>query len=190
MDSINSRLKIQKAHRTLLMIGIFSIIMLFAGLTSAYIVSKGSLVSKWDNIALPTMFYISTAIIIISSLSAQFSINYAKQDNFKMVNRYLLIAILLGCIFTLFQFLGWNTLVNQGKFFSGNNIASSYLYVLTVTHVVHLLAGIMTLIVVLYHSYNKKYTAENCNGLILSIRFWHFLMFLWIYIFLFLLLIN
>ena len=66
----SSRLKTHKAHRTLLMISMFSIIMLFAGLTSAYIVSKGALGSNWDIITLPIMFYISTAMIIISSFLA------------------------------------------------------------------------------------------------------------------------
>ena len=64
---MSSDRKIYKAHNNLLLIAMYSIIMLFAGLTSAYIVSKGALGSNWDIITLPTMFYISTAVIIISS---------------------------------------------------------------------------------------------------------------------------
>jgi len=187
MDSINSKLKSKKAHKTLLMIGMFSIVMLFAGLTSAYIVSKGSLASKWDEITLPSMFYISTVIIIISSVFGQFTIKYAKQDNFKMIIRCLLLTILLGVLFTLCQVLGWNSLVNQGKFFTGNNIASSYLYVLTIIHIFHLLGGIINLIIVFFHSCYHQYNSKNFHALSLSIRFWHFLTILWIYLFLFLL---
>jgi len=190
MNQKKSNIKIQKAHKTLLMIGMFSIVMLFAGLTSAYIVSKGSLASKWDYINLPEMFYISTFFIIVSSFFAEKSVTYAKQNNFKLITRCLLFAILLGFLFTLFQFFGWSDLINNGKFFTGNNVASSYIYVLTFTHIFHLLAGIIVLLVGLFQAYKKKYNSKNLHGLKLSVRFWHFLTVLWVYIFLFLLLIN
>ena len=63
------------------MISMFSVVMLFAGLTSAYIVSKGSLGSKWDTISLPSMFYASTCAIIISSIFGYLSVYYCKKDN-------------------------------------------------------------------------------------------------------------
>ena len=155
---MSSSLKIQKAHRTLLMIAMFSIVMLFAGLTSAYIVSKGALGDKWDMIILPTMFYWSTGMIIISSIFA--------------------------------QILGWYNLVNSGKFLAGNNVASSYLYVITFTHLGHLIGGLVALLIAFIKSINKKYNSSNLNGLRLIIRFWHFLGILWIYLFLFLLFLN
>ena len=86
----SSRLKTHKAHRTLLMISMFSIIMLFAGLTSAYIVSKGALGSNWDIITLPTMFYTSTAMIIISSFFGYKAVKACKKDDFEMIKKFLL----------------------------------------------------------------------------------------------------
>jgi len=77
----------------------------------------------------------------------------------------------------------------QGQI-TGNNVASSYIYVLTFTHIFHLLAGMIVLLVGLFQAYKKKYHSENLHGLKLSVRFWHFLTVLWVYIFLFLLLIN
>ncbi len=184
------KIKLEGARDTLLMIGIFSVIMLFAGLTSAYIVSKGSLGEQWDYIILPNFFYASTVMILISSLSAHFSITFCKSNNFKMLIRCLLLTMLFGLLFFLFQILGWKSLVDDGKFLAGNNVASSYLYVLTLTHFAHVLGGIITLVVIFISALNKKYNSNNLHGLKLGIRFWHFLTILWIYLFLFLMLIN
>ena len=187
---MNSNPKIEKAHRTLLMIGMFSVVMLFAGLTSAYIVSKGSLGSKWDIIILPYMFYISTAMILISSFFGYFATKNSFDNNPNMITKSLLFTIIFGVLFFVFQILGWNSLTNDGKFLSGNNVASSYLYVLTFAHLLHLIGGLIALIIVYIKSIQKKYNSENNNGLILAIRFWHFLAILWIYLLLFLVFIN
>ena len=187
---MNLNKKNRKAHQTLLMIGMFSIVMLFAGLTSAYIVSKGSFGDEWDDIVLPNMFYISTGMICISSFFGYASVRYSHTDNFKMITRSLLLTILFGLFFFLFQILGWKELVNQGKFLSGNNLASSYLYVLTLTHLAHLIGGITSLCVVLFYSIKKYYHSDNSNGLTLAIRFWHFLAILWLYLLLFLVFVN
>lgn len=185
-----SKLRLQKAHRTLLMISMFSIIMLFAGLTSAYIVSKGALGLKWDDINLPNIFYASTFVIIVSGFFGYLAVHYCKSDNFQKLTQSLLFTITLGLLFTVLQFFGWKELVNAGKFLSGNNVASSYIYIFTIAHLIHLLGGLIALIVVFFSSRQKKYNSTNFNGLKLTIRFWHFLGFLWIYLFMFLMLIN
>ena len=182
--------KIQKARNTLLMIAMFSVVMLFAGLTSAYIVSKGALGSKWDYIDLPNMFYVSTMMILISGVFAYKALNYCKSNNFNKITRSLFFTILFGLLFSLFQFLGWNSLVDTGKFLSGNNVASSYIYILTWTHLAHFLGGIIALLIVFFRSLSHKYHIDNFHAVQLTIRFWHFLGFLWVYLFLFLLLIN
>ena len=74
----NSNQKLHRAQDNLLMIAMFSIIMLFAGLTSAYIVSKGALDSKWDDIQLSIMFYISTILILVSSMSVHLALKNCK----------------------------------------------------------------------------------------------------------------
>lgn len=189
MDN-NSKLRTEKAHQTLLMISMFSVVMLFAGLTSAYIVSKGALGSKWDYIAMPSMFYMSTFTILISSFFGYMSINYCKSDTFSKLTQSLFLTIIFGFFFALFQFFGWKELVAAGKFLSGNNVASSYIYIFTIAHLVHLIGGLIALIVVFFRSRKKRYSSQNYNGLKLTIRFWHFLGFLWIYLFVFLMLIN
>ena len=187
---MHSDQKIKDAHQTLLMYGMFSIIMLFAGLTSAYIVSKKGLGSQWDDIILPNEFYISTLMICISSFFAHFALNYITSDNFKMLTKSLFLTILFGALFFLLQVLGWYALVKNGKFLSGNNVASSYLYVLTLTHIIHFIGGFIPLVVVYVRSIRRQYTSSNFNGVKLVVRFWHFLTILWLYLFLFLLFIN
>jgi len=186
----NSKSRIQKAHQSLLLISIFSIVMLFAGLTSAYIVSKGSLGVKWDTIILPNMFYFSTCAIIISSIFGYFSIQYCKKDNLSKIKTSLFWTILFGVFFAFFQFFGWKELVDAGKFLSGNNVASSYIYIFTITHLAHLLGGMVALIIAFFRSQKNRYNSTDFNGLKLTIRFWHFLGVLWLYLFAFLILIN
>tara|TARA_B100001250_G_scaffold226104_1_gene193974 strand:+ start:824 stop:1381 length:558 start_codon:yes stop_codon:yes gene_type:complete len=182
--------KIEKAHHTLLMVGMFSVVMLFAGLTSAYIVSKGSLGSQWDYIILPNTFFLSTLMICLSSVFGYCALKYVSSDNIKMLTRSLFSTILFGGLFFLFQVLGWYDLINDGKFLTGNNVASSYIYVLTLTHIVHFIGGLIPLIIVYVRSINNKYSSNTFHGLKLVIRFWHFLAILWLYLFCFLLLIN
>jgi len=186
----NSNQKINRAHENLLMIAMFSVVMLFAGLTSAYIVSKGALDSKWDDIQLSIMFYISTILILVSSFFAHFALKNCKADNVQMIPRSLLLAIIFGLLFFVFQILGWRSLVLENKFLSGNNVSSSYIYVLTLTHFFHVLGGVIALVIIYLNSIKKKYNKLSYQGLKLGIRFWHFLTAVWIYLFLFLTIIN
>jgi len=187
---MNTHQKINKAQDNLLMISMFSIVMLFAGLTSAYIVSKGALDAKWDTIKLSSMFYFSTIALIMSSVFAQLSLKSSKQDNYEFVTRYLLFTILLGLLFFLFQILGWRSLVLDDKFLSGNNVSSSYIYVLTITHFLHVIGGVLALIWIYIKSLSRTYNKLNFQGLKLGVRFWHFLGFIWLYLFLFLVIFN
>lgn len=187
---MNTHQKINKAQDNLLMISMFSIVMLFAGLTSAYIVSKGALDAKWDIIKLSNMFYFSTLTLIMSSVFAQLSLNSSKQDNYEFVSRYLLFTILLALLFFLFQILGWRSLVIDDKFLSGNNVSSSYIYVLTITHFLHVIGGVLALIWMYIKSLGRTYNKLNFQGLKLGVRFWHFLGIVWVYLFLFLVIIN
>ena len=137
----------EKAFKSMLMFGIFSIVMLFAGLTSAYIVSKGALSSeqKWNFISLPNIFIYSTIVIVLSSFFASLAFKNVKKNKFKTTKRYLIIALVLGLFFSILQIQGWSELVSEGHYFAGkdSNVAASYIYVLTGVHLVHLIAGLI-----------------------------------------------
>ena len=203
----------RKAKRGLLWFGIVSIIMLFAGLTSAYMVRQGE--GKWVQFALPDLFIVSTVIIVMSSLSLQWALISIKKNNYTNLKIGVLITFILGIGFVVCQYLAWNDLVSQGIYFVGKikdittdftyvpagketvkeaaetgNVAASFLYVITGLHVVHLFGGILALAVVLVKSLREKYSSTNYNGVTICSIYWHFLDALWIYLFVFLLYIR
>lgn len=177
----------KKTAKPLLWIGIVSIVMFFGGWTSAVIVSKGAS-SNWLNINLPNAFTISTIIILLSSLSFHYGLIALKKNQITQLKLSVIITLFLGLGFILSQFLGWKELYQNGVFATGSNStsASSFIYLITVFHVLHLLAGIISLIVVGFKSIQEKYNSKNTLGVELSLIYWHFLGGLWIYLFLFL----
>ena len=180
------RLKTIKAKKMMLLFSMLSIAMTFAGLTSAYIVSKSR--PDWlKEFELPMAFTISTIVILLSSISIWFAKKNIKKNNISNTSLWLFITFGLGIIFIISQFSGFRELISQGYFFTGaqSTITTSFLYVLTVLHLIHLFAGIIVLIVVMINNYKNKYKIEKL-GFELAVTFWHFLGILWIYLFVFL----
>ena len=179
------RLKRIKAKKMMLLFSMLSIAMTFAGLTSAYIVSKSR--HDWlKDFELPIAFTLSTVFIAISSLSIAFAKKNLIQNNSFKTNFLLLITFGLGILFVASQFIGFNKLISSGYFFTGaqSTITTSFLYVLTVLHLAHLFAGLIVLIVVIINNYKNKYKTEKL-GFELAVTFWHFLGILWLYLFVF-----
>jgi heme/copper-type cytochrome/quinol oxidase subunit 3 len=107
----------QKAKNNLVWFGIFSIVMLFSGFTSAYIVSKGD--GFWVNFNIPKAFWISTILILISSITVFLAVRSAKKQNRKQTTLFVLTSLLLGIAFGVFQYQGWNEVNEKGMVFSG-----------------------------------------------------------------------
>jgi cytochrome c oxidase subunit 3 len=170
--------------KQLLWIGIGSISMFFAGLTSAYIVRKAE--GNWTEFILPEWFWYSTITIVLSSILLILAKQKIKKD--KSVFGLVLIVFILGVLFSFFQLNGWEELTNQGVYLTGegSNVAGSFLYVLTLSHLVHLTGGLIALLVTLINAKRKKYSAENYLGLEITSIYWHFLSILWVYLFCFL----
>lgn len=177
----------EKVAKPLLWIAMVSMVMLFGAFTSAYWVRRGA--GNWLDFDLPQMFYISTAVIIISSVTMNWTLSAARKNDFKSIKIGSLLTLLLGIAFVVCQFQAWGVLVDQKVFFAGNqsNAAGSFLYVLTGLHLAHLAFGLVALLVVWIKSILHKYNSENLLGIRLCAIFWHFLDVLWIYLFLFLL---
>ena len=175
-----------RSRKMMLWFGIVSLIMGFAGLTSAYIVSSKR--EDWlDNIALPQAFYVSTAIIIVSSITYLVARNFIKKDNQKSTTLALGVTFALGIAFIVIQFLGFSEMLGSGYYFTGptSNIKMSYVFLIAFVHIVHVVAGLISLLVVFIQQLRGKYTSENMLGFQLGETFWHFLGFLWIYLILF-----
>ncbi len=173
----------QKTAMPLLWIGIVSIVMFFAALTSAVIVSKSS--GNWQLFKMPITFLYSTITIVLSSVSYWFAIKAAKNNQLTALKNGVLLTLLFGVLFAVLQFVSWSRLLDQEIFLVGS-VSGSYLYVLTAFHLAHLTGGIISLIVVYIKSISSVYNSENLLGLQLSSTYWHFLGGLWVYLYLFL----
>ena len=180
------RKKHRRARKMMLLFSLLSITMTFAGLTSAYIVSKAR--PDWlKDFELPDYFIISTLIIISSSITMWLAKKNVKKKLVSKTSFWIAITFLLSIFFFLSQFLGFQELINKGYYFTGaqSTVTTSFLYVLALLHLVHVFAGVIVLIVVFVNNKNKKYNDETL-GFELAETFWHFLGFLWLYLFVFL----
>jgi cytochrome c oxidase subunit 3 len=178
--------KIARSKKMMLLFGIVSLIMGFAGWTSAYIVSSSR--EDWvRDIELPQSFYISTAIIIISSLTYMLAKKAVQKSESKLATTWLWVTLGLGIAFIIFQFIGFGQMLGNGYYFTGpsSSIKMSYVFLIAAVHIIHVVAGLISLLVVLYNQMKGKYSSSEFLGMSLGATFWHFLDFLWIYLILF-----
>lgn len=176
----------RKASKPLLYIGIVSIVMLFAGLTSAYVVRADN--GNWLVFSLPSISIVSTAIIVMSSLTLLMAQRAIKKDNLKLTQLGLFLTLALGIAFFFTQVAGWKELTEQGIYFVGKyaNASGSFLYLIAMVHLAHMIGGLIALSVSLTKSLLKKYSSADYLGIELTAIYWHFLDLLWVYLFLFL----
>ena len=178
--------KQQRAKKMMLWFGIISLVMGFAGWTSAYIVSSKR--KDWvASIELPSAFWLSTAVIVLSSLTYILARFALKSRKILLASRFSLITLALGIVFVFIQFNGFNQMVSAGYYFTGptSSIKMSYIFLIAFVHLVHLFAGLISLTVVNYKLFRSKYSPENRLGFELGETFWHFLGVLWVYLVLF-----
>jgi len=183
--------KQKRAKKMMLWFGIISLVMSFAGLTSAFIVSSSR--EDWlANFTLPSAFTYSTLIIILSSVMLFLAKQTLKKNQDAVTTSLLIGAFVLGIAFIYSQIQGFNQIIASGYNFTGptSNITMSYIYVIAVVHILHVLAGIICLFVVIINLLNKKYSNENRLGFDLASNFWHFVDVLWVYLFFFLYFFN
>ena len=186
-----SQEKQKRAKKMMLWFGIVSLIMSFAGLTSAFIVSSSR--EDWlANFVLPNSFTYSTLIILLSSIVLYAAKRALRKNQATTTTSLLIGALILGTAFIYSQIQGFNQIIDSGYNFTGptSNITMSYIYIIAVVHILHVLAGIVCLIVVIVNQLNKKYSAEDRLGFDLASSFWHFVDVLWIYLFFFLYFFN
>ncbi len=169
-------------HKFALWVAMGSITMMFAGLTSAYIVREAQ--GNWVYYKLPVIFWISTLAIITSSVTMQLGVRAFK--NREMIKYRLLITttLILGALFGLFQLIGFKQLYAQ-KIRVDGNPSESFLFIITGLHLVHILGGIIALLIVFFRAFRKQVKIYNATGLEVVASYWHFVDALWIYLFVF-----
>lgn len=175
----------ERTFKQMLWISMISMTMMFAGLTSAYVVSKGR--EDWVSFELPSAFYISTILILLSSISFYLARKTLLAGDNSKTTLLLVLTLILGLSFVFYQFNGFNQLIDAGLYTTGpqSNVASSFLYVITAAHLLHIFAGIIVLFTIVIQNIKSKYTASDHLGFSLGAIFWHFVDALWIYLFAF-----
>lgn len=176
----------RKTAKPLLWIGIVSIVMLFAGLTSAYVVRADN--GNWLVFQLPDIALLSTCIIVTSSLTLLVAQRAVRKGNLRLTALGLLLTLVLGGAFFYTQIEAWRQLTGKGIYFIGkdSNAAGSFLYLIAALHLAHMIGGLIALLVSFTKALLKKYSAEDYLGIELTAIYWHFLDVLWVYLFLFL----
>ncbi|TAG57155.1 MAG: cytochrome oxidase subunit III [Cytophagales bacterium] len=164
---------------------IVSIIMVFASLTSAFIVRRSE--GNWLEFELPILFWYNTVLLLLSSVTMHFSYLQAKKDNFTQLKIGIFFTAILGIGFLILQFYGWIALVDNKVFLVGNP-AGSFVYILSGLHGAHIIAGVIFLLIVFIMVFQDKIHSKKMLWIEICTTFWHFLDGLWLYLFLFLIL--
>ncbi|WP_299154492.1 cytochrome c oxidase subunit 3 [uncultured Christiangramia sp.] len=183
----SDEMKQARAKKMMLWFGIISMVMTFAGLTSAYVVSKNR--PDWlTDFELPVSFLWSTLVIVGSSITLWLSKQAIKSGNRKNASAFLIGTLILAILFVVFQFYSFSEIVQSGYYFTGSEstITTSFIYVLVLAHLAHLAIGLMVLLVLIYNHFKQRYNAGQMLGFELGATFWHFVDFLWIYLIIFL----
>jgi cytochrome c oxidase subunit 3 len=177
----------ERSAKLILLFAMASMIMMFAGITSAFVVSKSR--ADWlKDFQLPTAFYWSTLVIIGCSVTFHLAKLAIKKDQNSKTSMYLFLTLLLGCSFVGLQFLGFSQIISEGYYFTGqaSSITTTFLYIVTLVHLLHLAGGIISLLIIIYNHFKQKYNSTQTIGIELGAMYWHFLDVLWVYLFLFL----
>ncbi len=179
--------KINRSKKTMMWFAMVSMAMVFAGLTSAYVVSKSR--KDWaTDLEFPQAFIYSILVMLLSSVTFFLVKKAIEKGSRSLATGLLLLTLALGALFVFLQFEGFNDIMNQGYHFTGptSNIVSTFMFIIVVTHLAHIVGGLLVLLVVIYNHFKQKYKPGQTLGLELGAMYWHFVDFLWVYLFLFL----
>ena len=172
-------------HKFTLWVAIGSILMMFAGLTSAYIVKRSQ--ASWLMIEIPMMFWYSTATILASSVTVQLALKALKKREMINYERLLLVTAVLGVLFIVLQVVGFRQFAAQDIRLvgAGSNASYSFLLAISGLHGVHVLGGVVALVVIAIRALNSSTRSYSTVPLEIAATYWHFVDALWIYLFIF-----
>jgi cytochrome c oxidase subunit 3 len=184
---VNEQRKKIHPHKFTLWVGLGSIIMMFAGLTSAYIVKRQQ--PGWTTFDIPRAFWYSTGVILVSSLTVQMALKaFSEREMIRYRNLITLTAV-LGTLFVILQWVGFKHIWNSGVTLKGSG-AGQFLYVIAGLHALHVLGGIVALFIMLIKAFGSRIRSYNRVPVELMSTYWHFVDLLWIYLFIFFICIN
>jgi cytochrome c oxidase subunit 3 len=172
-------------HKFTLWVTIGSILMMFAGLTSAYIVKRSQ--ASWLMIEIPMMFWYSTATILASSVTVQLALKALKKREIINYRRLLLVTAVLGVLFIVLQIAGFRQFAAQDIRLvgAGSNASYSFLLAISGLHGIHVLGGVVALVVIAIRALSSSTRNYSSVPLEIAATYWHFVDALWIYLFIF-----
>ncbi|MBS7252657.1 cytochrome c oxidase subunit 3 [Flavobacterium branchiicola] len=187
MTTSEEQLRKSKSAKLILLFAMVSMTMMFAGLTSAFVVSKSR--ADWlQNFQIPIAFYYSTVVIIGSSVMFYLAKKSIEKGNRSATTGFLLGTLALGILFVILQFAGFGQIIESGYYMTGqgSSITTTFLYVIALMHLLHVAGGLISLLIVIYNHFKQKYNPTQTLGIELGAMYWHFLDLLWVLLFLFL----
>lgn len=172
-------------HKFMLWVAMASIVMMFAGFTSAYIVKRNQ--SNWLEFGLPSYFWYSTGVILLSSVTIQLALISFKARNMSRYRNLITITAILGLLFAGLQWMGFLSLEASGVKLIGNNsnAAGSFLGVITGVHMLHILGGVVVLFIMFFKAFSSKQKTYSSIPVEMAATYWHFVDAIWIYLFVF-----
>lgn len=183
MDLTQGTLEEKKARAKSIMvwIAIVSLFMMFAGLISAYIVSSKR--KDWlHDFSIPDIFTVSTLIILVSSVTVHLAFLSVKKGERSKTSALLGVTLLLGIAFIVCQILGFQAIISKGWYVTGSasNVRTSFVYLIAFLHILHVIAGLIVLLALIYNHFKQRYENGQTLGFELGVTFWHFLDVLWL----------
>lgn len=174
-------------HKFTMWVAIGSIVMMFAGLTSAFIVKSNQV--GWQTITMPKVFWVSTAVIIISSITLQMALRSFKQREMNQYRLLIGLTLLLGIAFIILQWLGFQQLWEQKITFKGSG-AGQFLYVIFGLHALHVIGGLIALVIMFIKAFVGRTKLYSSVPVEVMATYWHFVDLLWLYLLVFFLVIG
>jgi cytochrome c oxidase subunit 3 len=159
--------------------------MVFAGLTSAFILQSGS--AKWVIFKLPIAFWFSTVVIMASSYTMSKAVTFFKSREKQRYKTFVSFTLILGILFIALQLLGFADLYKQNITLQGS-ASNGFLFIISGLHIAHMVGAIIALVIVYLTAFRKKVKIYNSTSIEIMSLFWHFVDGLWIYLFIFFLL--
>ena len=174
------------AYRVMMWVLLAAIVMMFAALSSAYIVLSGG--DGWKPIRMPRMFFLSTGILLASSAAIEIAKRRLNGRRWNGYVRWLGLTLLLGLGFIATQLLGWRELKAQGVYLAANP-HSAFFYLFTGVHGAHLLGGVLALFFLLWRSRSPRIPNDAAVGASAGVvsLYWHAMDGLWAWLFVLLL---
>ena len=183
ISSEELRLQKNRSYKLILVFAMVSMTMMFAGITSAYIIGKSR--PDWiKDFQLPTAFFYSTAAILMSSVTIHLAKKSIQKNNRQATTIFLFATLALGILFAYLQRLGFYELSLKSLYPTGGSITISFLFVIVLAHILHLAGGLLSLIITIYNHFKQKYNSTQFVGIELSAMYWHFLDMIWVLLFL------